>query len=90
MYFWETMHSRLIFPQSLTSTVLEGKIREPPHVPESHRISHHGENKIQFIGPVSSGLILISLFIVIIVSLRAGKRTQCFIPLPQTIPTHPN
>lgn len=65
----------LCFQSTLTSTILEGQIREPPYVPQSHRIANHGQNEIQFVGPVSSGLILISS-LVIIVSLRGRKTTS--------------
>lgn len=52
-----------------TSAVLEREVGEPPNVPQTHRVSNHGQDEIQFIGPVSSGLILIA-FLVIVVILR--------------------
>lgn len=59
----------LFFPP-LTSAVLESEVREPPHVPQTHRISHHGQDKIHLIGPVSSGLILIASLVIVVTLIK--------------------
>lgn len=60
----------------LTSTILESKIWESPHISQPHGISHHGQNKIQFVGPVPPGFILISSRIIIIILLEE-QSTKC-------------
>lgn len=59
----------LFFPP-LTSAVLESEVGEPPHVPQTHRISDHGQNEIQFIGPVPSGLILITSLVIVVTLIK--------------------
>jgi len=60
----------------LTSTILESKIWESPHISQPHGISHHGQNKIHFVGPVPPGFILISTRIIIILLLEE-QSTKC-------------
>lgn len=63
MTFAVQVHSQL--NTLLTSTILEGKVWKPPHVSQSNGIANHGQDEIQFISPVSPGLILISTLVLL-------------------------
>lgn len=55
----------LTLPSSLTSSILEGKVGKPPHVSQAHCISNHRQDEIQFTRPVSPGLVLISIIVIL-------------------------
>lgn len=59
-----------LFFLKLTSAVLESEVGEPPNVPQTHSISNHGQDKIQLIGPVSSGLILIASLVIVVILIK--------------------
>lgn len=63
------VHSQL--STLLTSTILEGKVWKPPHVSQSNGIANHGQDEIQFISPVSPGLILISTLVLVFLLVKS-------------------
>ena len=51
--------------KSHTSPVLEGQVGKPPDIAQPHCVPHHGQDEVQFAGPVPSGLILIPLLVLL-------------------------
>ena len=51
--------------KSHNSPVLEGQVGKPPDIAQPHCVPHHGQDEVQFAGPVPSGLILIPLLVLL-------------------------